>query len=172
MKTSIYLGKNAGQLNYNYMATMRLYNKYYEVFSYEQEVKNMFTKMNEIQILTYCEEKGAEHSYMHAHLLLKVENTAMFKRSLISYVQPVRKEFGEKEVLLKVPKDENDKKSDVKFKDVKTIIEYEKYFGKKLELYVERIIDPTNASIYAFKFCDYGLRTETLFRDFDNKFKR
>jgi hypothetical protein len=156
METSIYLGMNTSKVSFSHFLTLRFFGKK----GYEQNETSLTTFFNNIsgwRALNYNMEKGVEPSILHIHVLADVIDTTLFHEQLISSVNPYKINTGTRTTLAKIKKCDKDLKNDVYFKDCWIDVDYTEYFGKKITVEIESLIDTINASNYCYKYCSYGI---------------
>jgi hypothetical protein len=163
MKTSVFLGENVGKVENNCFATYKLY-EMKSITKTEKEIENLFKNINATKQLMYTIEHNRFDGLLHSHLLFKNEDYEGLDSDLKKYINPKRITKGTKYILAKIPKTEKDIVNDVKFKDIYVLSNFTNYIGSNSEIYLESAVYVANASIYAFKYCSYGLNNGYLIK--------
>ena len=164
MKPSIFQGQNLAQLSYSHIMTLRFYNAK-GISNTRNQIEKLITSLSSINHVSYTIENGKDNNHLHAHLLLILNDVDKFEKELKDLICPNHDiEKGSSQVLVKEKKQTILIKDEVPFKDVYIDCENQTYFGKKLKIFVQKIISKTNAALYTFKSNDYGLNSGSMFR--------
>ena len=163
MKATIYQGKNAGTLPFNILGTLKVFDKR-GVKNYEKAINSLFQSVEQIGMLIYNLEKVKNSEYYHSHLLLKVEDTSKFYDGVKRFINSVSCYSEKRRTLVKTLKPPEMVKDGVPFMDKWVDSDATIITGKTMQIEYENIASPSNASIYCFKFSDYGIHNGFLKR--------
>jgi hypothetical protein len=155
MKTSAYLGANIGKIPFTHFVTFKKYgNKSFKAS--QNVIEDFFEQSSSICILNYNIERNLE-SYLHSHILILAECYVALLYDINSFVKPIRFETITRTTMVKTLKSSTDISTGVVYKDQIVEINGYNYTSKKMNMYVEPIINSYNAAEYSNKFNDYGL---------------
>ena len=155
MKTSAYLGKNIGTLPFTHFSTLKRYgNK--SSMKLESDIKNLFNNSPSLRILNFNTERGCDDT-LHSHILLQSDIHEALIEDIKAFIKPYRIEEKPDRIICKMPKGPYEINTGVAFKDQWVNTTANIFTGKKMSLYVVKVVGTNNASQYSNKFNDYGL---------------
>jgi hypothetical protein len=156
MNTELFLGYNVAKIGFKYIGTYTVFGNY-SINQVEGKVNTLFENTTAIYEANYSIEKYTYYKYLHAHLLFNADNDELLNTEIINYIKPKRVDEDINKRIMKILKNENDLKTDVQFKDEYISTHFKNYIGSKMELYIEKVHQDINASIYVHKQCSYGI---------------
>lgn len=155
MNPNIYLGKNVGKCNLTHFSTFRGYNLN-SVKSYEKAIKGFHKDIAEWSDLFYVVERGRD-KFLHSHILSSFKDDDA--DCILKHFKPHKIIEGSRKKIIKCQNPET-----LTFKDEYVLIDYKELLMKDSKLYIEKIVERKNASMYTYKFVSYGLHHDYLFK--------
>ena len=151
MKTSTFIGKNIGKLDFTHLVTVKPYGRFKHT---DDSICELFSKVDSVQVLYGTKERiqSSADSDWHYHLLIKADEG--FATEMIMSGR-CRVSSGTRIKVMKLV----NTKSTVGFTDTYVEVEYVRINRNGLDIYIEPIHSIENISFYISKFTDYGILT-------------
>ena len=153
MNTNVFLGKNTGRCNFSHFGTLRIYGNV-GTQKYETYINDFFYSIPDFKQMAYSVEKNKHSQYQHLHTLWSFSDNSNGIESILKYLNTNRLETSIEKRLVKVVDEVSLNAKDTYFNVNSTDI-----YTRKVKLHIEQVIGNTNAAIYLYKQCSYGLNS-------------
>jgi hypothetical protein len=148
MKTSIMNGLNSSKLEYNYMISFRP-KKSPKFELMETTISLIFSDIIFNNLIYYWEKDKLISKY-HSHILVETYSENVISKIYSNIKGKSSIYSGRRELLVKTQTKNG-------FKDKKCEVDFTEFYGGLGKVYVEPIVEKTNACYYISKFSDRGI---------------